>query len=125
MKFIVDENVSFNVVKELRASGHSVTSIIEGYASIKDQKIYEMLIKEKAILITRDYHFTNPFRYPSEKTKGIIYIRHGNLKSKEEVNIISRFLKTCDFTKIKGSLVILDRTTIRIRPPRGISRDGA
>jgi len=118
MKFIVDENVSFSVVKKLRALGYVVSAIAEKYASTKDQKIYEMGVKEKAILITRDYHFTNPFRYPPEKTEGIVYMRHGNLKSKDEVDIVIRFLKTCDFVKIKGSLVILDKKSIKIRPPR-------
>ena len=80
------KNVSFSVVRKLRALGYNVIAIAEEYASIKDQSIYEMAIREKAILITRDYHFTNSLRYPPEKTEGIVYIRHGNLKSNEEVD---------------------------------------
>ena len=118
MKFIVDENVSFSVVRGLRELGYNVIAIAEEYVSIKDQSIYEMAIKEKAILITRDYHFTNSFRYPPEKTEGIVYIRHGNLKSKEEADIVFKFLKTCNLTEIRGSLVTLYRKSLKIRPPR-------
>jgi len=49
-------------------------------------------VREQAVLVTRDYHFTNPIRFPAEKTAGIIYIRHGNLKSEEEIMLMENFL---------------------------------
>lgn len=120
MKFIVDENVSFTVVEKLRILGHSVIAIAEEYTSLKDPNVYKMVLEEKAILITRDYHFTNSLRYPPEKTEGIVYIRHGNLKSEDELSLVVKFLEGHDFSEIKGSLVTLCREGLRIRPPRNI-----
>jgi len=116
MRFIVDENVSFGVVKELRASGHAVIAIAEGHTGMKDNEIYEMVIREKALLITRDFHFTNSLRFPPQKTEGIIYLRHGNLKTSEEIEIIVKFIKLGSLDKTKGSLVTLERKRAKIRP---------
>ena len=58
MKFIVDENVSFSVVRKLRALGYNVIAIAEEYASIKDQSIYEMAIKCILLLTPYASHFT-------------------------------------------------------------------
>ena len=80
MKIVVDESVSFGLAATLREAGHSVTAIAESPTSgIIDEDIFNLVIKNSAVLITRDYHFTNAVRFPSDKTGGIIYVRSGNL----------------------------------------------
>jgi len=119
LKFVVDENVSFSVVRELKAKGHNVISIIEkGYRGLKNSEVFFLAVKERAIIITRDHHFTNPFKYPSEKTKGIIYIRYGNLTSEKEACLVLNFIKKHDLKEIDGSIVILSKETLKIRYPR-------
>jgi predicted nuclease of predicted toxin-antitoxin system len=83
MKIVVDENVSYGLVERLRIKGHEVTSISElaEKRRLSDEDVYTLILGEQAIFVTRDHHFTDPIRFPAEKTKGIIYIRHGNLKS--------------------------------------------
>lgn len=71
------------------------------YAGIKDTEVYNLAIKEKAILITRDHHFTNAIRFPIGKSEGIIYIRYGNLRS-EEAELVVRLVKSHDLSAIKG-----------------------
>ncbi len=76
MNFIIDENVSLGLVERLRSSGHKVISIAEEpNRGFEDEDIFTLCKKTKSILITRDYHFTNPIRFPAKCTKGIIYIR--------------------------------------------------
>ncbi|MFQ6056503.1 MAG: DUF5615 family PIN-like protein [Methanosarcinales archaeon] len=78
MRIVVDENVSYGVVEILRTSGHYVISVSElQERGMSDENVYALILREHAILITRDYHFTNSVRFPAEKTEGIIYIRHG------------------------------------------------
>ena len=65
--------------------GYDVISISEMPGrGMSDEDVYALTLREQAVLITRDYHFTNPIRFPVEKNI-IIYIRHGNLRSEEEI----------------------------------------
>ena len=116
MNIVVGENVSYGLVERLRIAGYEVISISElAERKMSDEDIYTLILKEQAILITRDHHFTNPIRFPAEKTKGIIYIRHGNLKSEEEIMMIENCLHSHDLKIFQGKLVTLYRDSMRIR----------
>lgn len=97
MKVVVDENVSYGLIERLREEGHEVISISElPDMGVSDEDIYAFILREQSVLITRDYHFTNPVRFPAEKTMGIIYIRHVNLKSEEEIAMVENFIHNYD-----------------------------
>lgn len=116
MKIVIDENVSYGVVERLRAIGYDVISISElPTRGMSDESVYSLVLQEQAILVTRDYHFTNPVRFPAEKTKAIIYIRYGNLKSEEEIKMVDKFLRSHDLETFQGKLVTLYRDSVRIR----------
>ena len=116
MKIVVDENISYGVVDRLRLKGYAVISISEWpNRGVSDKEVYNLILSEQAVLITRDYHFTNPIRFPAEKTEGILYIRYGNLKSDEEVNIVENFLNAYNSQAVHGKLVTLYRDSITIR----------
>lgn len=116
MKIIVDESVSFGVVEYLRYHGHDVTAIADTATSgIKDIEVFEVVKKERAVLITRDHHFTNSLRFPSEKTACIIFIRKGNLTSKEEIELIEWSFNSCSLSEFQGRLVTLSKNHIKLR----------
>ncbi len=116
MKIILDESVSYGLADVLRETGHEVTAIADTHTSgITDVEIFSLTVKNKALLITRDYHFTNPLRFPSDKTGGIIYIRHGNLTADEEIVLVQRFLSNHPYDKYSGRLVTLYKNNIKIR----------
>ncbi len=115
MKFIVDENVSFGLVEALREAGEEVRAIVEDSRSISDTAVFNLAQKDKAILITRDYHFTNPIRFASNKVKAIIYIQQGNLSSTEEIQLVMNFLKRYSLDQFKGKLVTLYKDSAKIR----------
>jgi predicted nuclease of predicted toxin-antitoxin system len=116
MKIVVDESVSYGLAAVLRSSGHVVTAIAEATTTgAIDRDIYNAVVQEQAILITRDFHFTNALRYPPEKTGGIIYIRPGNLKSSEEIEIVQKFLSEHSHDEYDGHLVTLYGDSIKIR----------
>ncbi len=118
MKFIVDENISLAVVDLLKSVKQEVIYIADkDYAGITDIEVFEIAVKEKAWLITRDYHFTHPIRFPSDKLQGIIYIRPGNLSSEHEASLIQNFLKTTNLESVHGHLITLHKEQTRIRPP--------
>jgi predicted nuclease of predicted toxin-antitoxin system len=116
MRIVIDENVSYGVVERLRMKGHDVIPISELPArGISDEVVYALTVREHAVLVTRDYHFTNPIRFPAEKTKGIIYIRHGNLKAEAEIMLMENFLHEYDPEVFVGKLVTLYGDSVRIR----------
>ncbi len=116
MKLVVDESVSYAVVKELRKLEYEVISIGEKPLSgLQDEGVYNFAVKEKAILITRDFHFTNSLRFPPQETGGIIYIRNGNLRAEEEVALIARLFRFHNLDIIKGKLVTLYKKSMKVR----------
>jgi predicted nuclease of predicted toxin-antitoxin system len=112
---LVDENISHGLIDKLRSLGWKVISVAEAAKSFPDERIFAKAIREHAILITRDYNFTNPVRFNTKKTEGIVYIRQGNLTVAEETAIVTAFLSTTKLEIIKGRLVTLYRDRVNIR----------
>lgn len=116
MKIIVDESVSYGVVSYLRSDGHEVIAITEDPTSgLTDTEVFAIASEDKAVLITRDHHFTNNFRFPPEETSCIIFIRKGNLTSEEEIDLIKWFLNTYSISDFKGQLVTIFKDRVKVR----------
>ena len=116
MKIVVDENVSADVGVMLRSRGHQVVVISEmAHRGITDRDVWDLILKERATLITRDYHFTNPIRFDVRETAGVIYLRRGNLTAEMEVRLVERFLPTYQPDEFRGRLVSLSLNSTRIR----------
>ncbi len=116
MKIVLDESVSYGLSEALLRDGHQIIAIAKSATSgYTDEEVFTLACKDKSILISRDYHFTNPLRYPPEKMGGIIYIRHGNLTSEEEILLVTRFLTNHPHTEFSGKLATLYKDSVRIR----------
>lgn len=116
MKILLDESVSYGLGEVLRREGREIIIIAEAAtAGITDEEVFKLACESKAVLITRDYHFTNHLRFPADKTTGIVYIRHGNLTSEEEIQLVTNFLSKYSPMEYAGRLVTLYRDNIRIR----------
>jgi len=116
VKIVLDESVSYGLAEVLRHDGHEIIAIAESETSGNiDEEVFSIACKSAAVLITRDYHFTNPLRFPPEKTGGIIYIRHGNMTSEEEIILVTRFFSNHTNTDFVGRLATLYRDSVRIR----------
>ncbi len=117
MTFIVDENVSLSVHEKLVERGHKTILIAsKKYSGWDDEDIFRLAVKEKAFIITRDYHFTNSMKYLPEKMAGILYIRVGNLSSEDEADLVENFMNNVELSDVRGKLVTLYRDGIKIRP---------
>ena len=116
MKIVLDESVSYSLTNVLRDTGHTVIAIAESPTSgLSDDEIFKITIENSAVLITRDYHFTNAVRFDPTSTKGIIYIRYGNLTTTEEIGLVQNFLSKHSPEFYSGKLVILYRDSVKIR----------
>lgn len=116
VKIVIDESVSYGLAEILRKAGYDVISIADTSSAGKhDEEIFQTVTENNAILITRDYHFTNPLRFPPDKTGGIIYIRHGNLTSAEEIDLVQKFLSLHSYSGFSRRLVTLYKGRVKIR----------
>lgn len=116
MKFLVDENVSLAVAERLRKLGNEAEAVIEsGLSSSTDREIFQRAVKQGAVLITRDHHFTNGILFPATQTKGIIYFRQGNLRSDKEAELIEKIIREWPLEKIEGKLLTIYKKFSTIR----------
>ena len=116
MKIVVDESVSFGVVSYLRNEGYDVIAIADAETSgLKGPDVFQIVKKEKAVLITRDHHFTNSLRFPSQETMCIIYIQRGNLTSTEETKLIRWFFDSYSIKDFRGQLVSITKDHVKVR----------
>jgi predicted nuclease of predicted toxin-antitoxin system len=116
MKIVLDENVSADVGVILRSRGHQVILISEmATPGIADRDVWNLILGDEAILITRDYHFTNPVKFDVRETAGVIYLRRGNLTAEMEVHLLERFFSTHKPEEFRGRLVSLSLNSTRIR----------
>ncbi|MGH9426504.1 MAG: DUF5615 family PIN-like protein [Terriglobia bacterium] len=116
MTFLLDENVSLGLAHALREQGHEVSAIGEtDQRSLADKDVWNLARESSSILITRDHHFTNPTRFDPALIGGILFVRPGNLTSKEEINLVLTFLSGHSFKHYHGKLVTLSRVGARMR----------
>ena len=116
MKVVLDENVSGGLGKHLRDRGFSVFTVHDDFpAGSTDESVFQFVVDQRAVLVTRDYHFTNPVRFDPERTLGIVYIHHGNLTSSEEIKLVLDFLTMNTLAGFEGRLVTLYLREARIR----------
>ncbi|MEK6873642.1 MAG: DUF5615 family PIN-like protein [Nanoarchaeota archaeon] len=72
MKFLLDENVHRDISYFLKDLGHDVLLCPKG---IENGEVFNLAIKEKRILITRDADFLETYVYPRENHFGILLMR--------------------------------------------------
>lgn len=118
MDFKLDENLPDLLVADLAALGHdAATCESEGITGATDPVVAIHFKQEKRILATFDLDFANIRRYPPGTHPGIVVFR---LHSQDISNcqlafhrMLSRFAED----DIRGNLVIVEETRVRIRRP--------
>ncbi len=85
------------------------------HPDLRIHDVFDIVKNENAVLITRDHHFTNSFRFPPKETPGIIFIRKGNLTSHEEIDLIKWFFDSYSISNFSGRLVTISKDHIKVR----------
>ena len=116
LRAILDENVSLQVAERLLGLGYDVHAIVQHPGrGMSDEAVFALVTEGPNLFVTRDTHFTNPIRFPPAKTGGILYIAHGNLRGKEEAELVEQFLNGYPSKVFAGRLVFLSPSHVRIR----------
>ena len=114
MKLVIDESVDYAIVKILKRNNYDVLSITESFPCISDDRVLEIAVQEKSLLLTEDKDFGElTFRLKKENY-GIILIRLSGIPSSEKAEIALQAIQQ-NLEKMKHSFSVVESRKIRIR----------
>jgi predicted nuclease of predicted toxin-antitoxin system len=119
MRFVVNENITGTVIRELRHRGHDVLSVKESMRSERDEVILARAQAEQRIVITHDKDFGElAFRSRLPASCGVILFRlAGNDPDTDNRRILAAVESRADW---EGRFAVVTDDRIRMRPLPGI-----
>ena len=113
MKFLLDENVRFEVSNFLTSEGYDVKRTPSG---IKNGQVIKLAVDERRILVTSDVHFSNILVYPPHKYCGIIRLKIHPPSAAKEIAALKRlFREVSSHSTFDKKLFILEENDFRVR----------
>jgi predicted nuclease of predicted toxin-antitoxin system len=112
MKFLADENISNNVVNNLKTKGLDITSIKETKVGLSDEAVLEIANTQERILITFDSDFGELIFKRKINSKGVILLKFVPQSNDQISKIISNVL----FSRVQlaGNFVIVTEKRLRV-----------
>lgn len=114
---MLDASLSPETTKFLRSLGYDAKDLIsKKLYFISDEKVIELAISEKRIVITFDLDFGYLYHFKFKSQVGIIILRLRD-QTVESVNeILERFLrrKIIEKQKLEKSLIVIDEAEFRV-----------
>ena len=109
MKLLIDENVDFRIVKELKDSEFEIILVSESSKCLSDREVLEIAKKEKAIIITEDSDFAEwAFDY-KDISSGVILLDYDCKKFHKIPEILIKSIKKYGKDLYKKLCVVTDR----------------
>ena len=114
MKFLIDENVGFSIIKYLRDEGFDVKAVSELFPSRDDVSIIKIAHQEKRIIVTNDKDFGYLIFKAQFPPPSIILFRFKEEIPSEKINAIKAILNL-PAEKIVNHFIVASENKIRIR----------
>ena len=116
MKFLIDMPLSPNLSEELRQEGHDSVHVIQlQMRTSSDLEIIQRALKERRIVVTADLDYPRLFASLQLRSPGLVLFRGGNFSEEESRLLFKEMLKKVDEETVKDSVIILEKTRIRVR----------
>lgn len=113
MKFLANENMPLEVIKQLKEKGYDVMRVDDVQKGMNDNSVLKLSIQENRILITFDKDFGEKVFRNGEAAKGILLLRF----VPESVDFITRrmisFLEKSQ--ELENKFIVLEKDRVRIR----------
>ncbi|MGY6531791.1 DUF5615 family PIN-like protein [Glycocaulis sp.] len=109
MKLLADECVDMRVVRQLRAAGHDVLSILETEPGIMDAVVLERAVETRRILITHDKDFGPLLLAVTTAGTGAFLLRSVS------VSLCTAAILE-HLNQVQGNLIVVSDDRVRIRP---------
>jgi len=114
IKFVVDESVDRPITIALSELSTEIFDIARMLPGISDEKVLELTISKKAILITADKDFGELIFRKRLIHQGIVLIRLAGFKPGEKAKIVLNVLKD-HIREIPGAFSVVSESGLRIR----------
>lgn len=115
MHILSDENISPKLVQFLRHQGLDIIDVKEQeWQGKTDRELLEIAYKEERWVLTHDSDFGTLAIHEGMPFAGILFLRLGNLKAENVIQVCQKLLKQ-DLDYPRKGLVIVDENKVRIR----------
>ncbi|HZZ42759.1 MAG TPA: DUF5615 family PIN-like protein [Tepidisphaeraceae bacterium] len=116
MKLLADENISRQIVEQLRRLGHQVLWASESAAGADDSDWLETGEREGRLLITDDKDFGELVFRQQLASAGVILLRMHRLSLSQKLSRLESLWPQI-LSRPPGSFVVVTDHSIRVRPP--------
>lgn len=118
MKLKLDENLSRHLKARLYDLGHDVTTTAdEQLLSQPDTVVAAAARAEDRILLTLDIEFADLRKYQPGTHPGIVLFRPSSFRPLTVNRYVEDFVRATDLETLRGCVVVVDSTKVRIRRP--------
>jgi len=74
MRFLADESCDFALVRALRVAGHDVVAVAEIAPRMEDERVIQLAVDERRLLLTEDRDFGQLVYAVGHATGGVIFL---------------------------------------------------
>ncbi len=114
MRFLADENIERPVVEAVRALGHDVAYISEGFRGADDDWVLKLANRERRVLITNDKDFGELVYLRGQIATGVLLMRFRGERSSVKAAFVKAFMQE-GTARLAGHFVVLSESGVRIR----------
>lgn len=115
MRFLVNENISRTVIRELRTQGHDVLSVKESMGGASDEVVLVRAREENRLIVTQDKDFGElAFRWGLLPPSGVVLLRLTGESPESDNRLTLEILSGAE--DFPGNFVVAESGRVRIRP---------
>ena len=116
MKFLVDMPLSPKTVIFLKSMGYEAIRVSElGMAKSKDRDIFDYAEKNNMVILSADLDFGTILAFTHSSKPSVIIFRLHDASPEHVNSLLSSNLSNIEKELIRGAIVIIEDTEIRIR----------
>jgi predicted nuclease of predicted toxin-antitoxin system len=113
LRFLADESCDFAAVRALRAEGFDVVSVAEVLSGGEDERVVELAIRERRILLAEDKDFGRLVFAAGHESLGVVLLRFAAGERSKLGDRVIELVRTHG-DRLVGSFVVLQPNRIRI-----------
>lgn len=116
MRFFLDANLPYSSREIFNKYGETFHAREVNLKEAPDEEIFKFTVKQKAILVTRDLEFGNPYLYPRDSHHGLIIIRVPFYFTAKQINkTLKESFSSIKVEDLQNAITVIEPGKIRIR----------